>query len=278
MSSPIDDETKILNPNTGRYVLKNGKIGSKLMSSITPVEPIGTPTKFMRIAEDCLLEGTYDKQERIGFGEAGTVHKVCKLGKCDYVLKEQNADQQFKNEVEALYDLQGWKHTPKVYAAWTCHGKGYIVQELLYKCNLSARDIYTQLKNKVLPELWDRSWVFIDIHDGNIMCRKDGTIVLLDYGWACKFINDASLIPSYHELNSRLRRDVDIATAKKIELINLESNYGDEELAKEMDKELNKDLRIKKSSSSSNSNSSSNSSNSGLKTNLFGSASKKLAF
>ena len=62
MSSQIDD-SKILNPNTGRYVLKNGKIGKELMSSITPVEPIGTPTKFMRIAENCLLEGTYEARK-----------------------------------------------------------------------------------------------------------------------------------------------------------------------------------------------------------------------
>jgi serine/threonine protein kinase len=278
MSSPIDD-SKILNPKTGRYVLKSGKIGKELMSSITPVEPIGTPSKFMRIAENCLLEGTYDKQERLGFGEAGTVHKVCKLGKCDYVLKEQNADHQFKNEVEALYDLQGWKHSPKIYAAWTCHGKGYIVQELLYKCNISSSDMYDQLKNKIIPELWDQSWVFIDIHDGNIMCRKDGTIVLLDYGWACKFVSDDSLIPSYHELNARLRRDVDINIAKKIEMINLEANYGDENLAKDMDTQLNKDLKLKKSSKlSSSSSTSSSTSSSGVKSNLFGSASKKLAF
>ena len=62
-------------------------------------------------------------------------------------------------------------------------------------------------------------------------------------------------------------------------MINLEANYGDENLAKDMDTQLNKDLKIKKSSKlSSSSSTSSSTSSSGVKSNLFGSASKKLAF
>ena len=32
----------------------------------------------------------------------------------------------------------------------------------------------------------DEGWLHIDMHSDNVMCRKDGSIVLIDFGWAVK--------------------------------------------------------------------------------------------
>ncbi len=175
------DESKILNPASNRCVKRDGVIGRKLLEVVTPVSPIGTPSKFKKIIEDCQKNKTFKKKKKLGEGKYGSAYQVCKVNDCKFAIKEQNADSEFKHEVDALYALNSWKHSPKIHAAWTCNGKGYIIQDLVYKCKKNPG--YDELR-KVIDQMRSKGWVHVDIHSGNIMCTKDGTLMLIDFGWA----------------------------------------------------------------------------------------------
>lgn len=241
------EKPKILNPTTGKMVAVNSKNGKKLVETgtPTPVSPVGIKDKFMRIVEDCDKLSTIVTGEKIGKGSYGSVTTVCKVDGCKYVLKTQDADDSFKNEVEALYDLQKWKHAPKIYSAWTCKGKGYFIQEMVYKCN--KRPSFDDM-TKILDQLHRKGWVHVDVHTGNVMCREDGTIVLIDYGWARKSDNDDTKI-SDHPIKSRLHiNNLTFGMLKMIETANVwESFEGPDEMLpelKEMEREFMKQANI----------------------------------
>ena len=124
-----------------------------------------------------------------GSGQYGATFMACKLGSCDYVLKIQMADDSFRREVYALYDLNGWQYSPTIYDAWTCGGVGFMIiekMESLKTCviRLSKDEIKTQV-DTMIKELREKEWFHIDIKAGNIMC-KQGHLSLIDFGMAVK--------------------------------------------------------------------------------------------
>ena len=125
----------------------------------------------------------------IGAGQYGATFMACNLGSCEYILKVQLADISFKREVYALYDLNDWEYSPRIYDAWTCMGVGFIVlekMESIKKClpRLSKADIKQQIDTMV-SQLYTKNWIHNDIHPGNVMC-KNGHLALIDFGAAVK--------------------------------------------------------------------------------------------
>jgi len=164
-----------------------------------PIPGVGVPTAFEEVVESCNRETEWKSYASIGSGRVGDTYTACKVNDCNYVIKRQPVARveanlretsdyvevdSFKSEVNALIALQEWKHAPKIYAAWTCNGYGYIVMEKLYTCDLTNR--YADVVNMV-DELFMRGWVHTDAHQTNILCRGDGELVLIDYGRARSF-------------------------------------------------------------------------------------------
>lgn len=201
---------KILNPNTGRCVNKNGAIGKKILKK-TPVRkrknrsrslpkkpsnksrslPKKPPKKFTRLTENCELNKVWKKNKRIGSGSVGSVYLTG--DNSPFVLKIQKDDQEFRREVMILKKLIGWKHSPKIEAMWTCKNKGYIVMEKLEDLKYSKSESLNKIQ-QVLKKLHSKNITFPDCHDGNIMMRKDGTVVLIDFGWAEYFPSKQSKV------------------------------------------------------------------------------------
>ena len=105
-------------------------------------------------------------------------------------------DYDFYNEVEALMDLKDTNVVPKLHAAWTCNGDGFIIMEKLdsllekpgggnYKgCTDNASTNFEAIKN-ILEICKKAGWLHIDVHIGNVMCKK-GKPILIDWGWGVK--------------------------------------------------------------------------------------------
>jgi serine/threonine protein kinase len=190
---------------------RNPKTNRCKKDVIKPYGTIGIPRAFADIAEDCSNEGfskwvVNEDEDFIGNGVAGSVYYAC-LGKkdCKYVVKKQSTEayekelretvgyveeNSYKHEMEALIDLQGWKHAPKIYAAWTCGENAYFVMEKLKSCMSEQSPAKLYKKSVVILEkLLLKKWLHTDAHTGNIMCRENGDIVLIDYGRARKFKN-----------------------------------------------------------------------------------------
>jgi len=193
---------KIINPKTGKCVLKSGKVGQEILKtivkptkstkstksskSVKPIGNIGVPSEFKKIAEDCSRLNEWEQRELLGEGQYGKTYRACNQGNCEYVLKSQKADSSFRNEVQALEELQKTKDVPKLYAAWTCGGVGYIVLEQLFQESCpSKEETFKQLK-KSLDNFKKYGWLHVDIHDENYMCTKEGKVVPIDFGWAAK--------------------------------------------------------------------------------------------
>ena len=177
----------------------------------------GLPTKFIQLAEDCALLSKWEQRETLGSGEYGTTFKVCYAGDCQYVLKIQDNDRHFRSEIEVLEQFQDTDVVPKLYAAWTCKNRAYIVMESLlpyqredYYDNM---DVYKQLR-RALAILNSRGWIHSDIHRGNVMHRSNGTLVLIDFGLAVKdthkdadiFYNDQQMMLESVNIDDRLWR------------------------------------------------------------------------
>lgn len=56
------------------------------------------------MVREILLE---KRMEFIGQGQYGLTYTVCKGDDCNYVIKIQDNNENFKREVNALYDLNG---------------------------------------------------------------------------------------------------------------------------------------------------------------------------
>ena len=155
----------------------------KHVGSIKAVGP-GIPEDFIQLAEDCEAFKAWKRGKVIGHGTYGAIYIACRAGKpkeCDYVLKVQKDDHEFREEIKALNGLKDVDVAVTMYAAWTCDGMGYIVLESLEKCDATYESV-----REVLDKLEDLGWIHADSHSGNFMCRKDGTLVVIDFGWAIK--------------------------------------------------------------------------------------------
>jgi len=139
------EDGKIINPDTGRCVNKDGKIG-KLLKNTVPIGP-GIPSLFIQLAEDCEQNKIWKKSTLIGKGTVGNAYIACNARNCDYILKIQKLNHEFFTEVSAILELQKYNIVPKIFAAWTCKGKGYFVIEKLKpyeKCQLTTEQLWIQ--------------------------------------------------------------------------------------------------------------------------------------
>lgn len=129
--------------------------------------------------------------EYIGEGAYGSTYVGCKGIDCNYVIKLQKNDNHFRQEVNALYALNGWEYTPIIYDAWTCDDVGFIVIERLR----SVRDCtYGSIKAKqidlqnIVDRLHEKGIIHNDLHLGNLLC-KNGHLALIDFGLSL-FLDD----------------------------------------------------------------------------------------
>jgi hypothetical protein len=213
---------KILNPESERCVNINGRIGKSILKNRISKSPtkkprksstkkprksptkkprksptkkpskinvkpvgVGIPTSFLPIVEDCNQNQIWKKYKLIGSGKMGNIYITCKGINCDYVIKMQEENDVYYTEIEALLSLQHTKAVPIVFAAWTCEKIGYIVMEKLYKCSANDSILWKEIGKK-LDIIRKEGYLHIDIHNGNVMCNKDGDVILIDFGYAVK--------------------------------------------------------------------------------------------
>ena len=168
---------------------KNSKTGNVqwIISSIKPVG-IGIPTSFLPIVEDCTQNEDiwkWKETDKIGSGGYGTVYKTCKGMDCDYVVKVQEENKEYYTEINTLLSLQHTNAVPKVFASWTCKEFGYFVMEKLYPCKHDDDFMWKEVGIK-LDIIREAGYLQLDIHIDNVMCNKDGEVVLIDFGSAIK--------------------------------------------------------------------------------------------
>lgn len=159
----------------------------------------------------------------MGEGYYGAVYLACRSGKCNYVIKQQLNNNEFKYEVKALYELNDWEYSPTIYDAWTCGVWGYLVIDKLERNCYHRWDwinniiryyrLYRgyewQNVKRILQSLKKRNWYHVDTHDGNIMCDKKGNKKLIDYGWARKFENDKEIYTDHPVKKRHFLKGVD---------------------------------------------------------------------
>ena len=180
--------------------------------------------KFDKLKEQC-QQDDWDLGKHISSGDYGAVYKTCKsdTGDCGFVLKIQKNDDAFYNEVTMMNKLRHLSVVPKIHAAWVCGdtkhdtiltkvkqlsylpkdrkrisnlqkkwantGKGYYVMDLFYELpHYTERtdELFEKVSN-ALKTLHDEGIGHGDPHDNNIMKKKDGTIVIIDYSFATDF-------------------------------------------------------------------------------------------
>jgi RIO-like serine/threonine protein kinase len=148
---------------------------------------IGIPKSFRDIVEDCTQNKMWKKDKLLGSGKAGSVYIACKTADdCEYVIKIQNQNKEYYTEIEALLSLQHTKAVPKVFAAWTCDKFGYFVMEKLYPCIHHNNNSMWMAVGIKLDIIRKEGYLQVDIHNGNVMCNKQGQVVLIDFGYAVK--------------------------------------------------------------------------------------------
>ena len=258
-------KNKIYNPSTGRCVLKTGVIGKALLDKTKVNRSCGSgrylnsatgrckktpkpvnetslrfssrnkrdfsslktsaPLKVSKLLNNCELNKKWTTQGKLGKGSVGSIYLTCKGNDCSYIIKVQKDDEEFRNEVSILKKLKGWKYAPKVYGMWTCKGNGYIVQEKLLPLVSNKKENYLALQ-KILKILHSKRIAFPDCHDGNAMSRADGTVVLIDFGWAAYFKTKTSKIWEPIWLSNTLGRSVNLEDMIAWETVNLTNDFG----------------------------------------------------
>lgn len=220
---------KIMNPNSGRCVIKTGKIGTELSES---------DSIFKGIRKSCKDVGWVKKRE-IGSGGYGTVYVACKGNKCSYVLKIQPITRAYYNEVKFLKELEKYKFVPTIYDSWTCRGKGYIIMERLYtRSSLIKEEKHNKLLT-IIKILHKKNIVYFDIHKGNIM-YKDNQVYLIDYGLMRKFKNRKTEITHLH---SRDYGKFNYSKGVKLDYLNIDEYFGNEVEKRTAKKELKKMMK-----------------------------------
>ena len=155
--------------------------------SVKPVG-IGIPTNFLPIVEDCTQNNEiwkWKETDKIGSGGWGSAYITCKDMDCDYVVKVQEENEKYYTEIDALLSLEHTKVVPKIFAAWTCKKFGYFVMEKLYPCEYDNKFMWKEVGKK-LDIIKDQGYLHFDISRSNVMCKKDGTVLLIDFGLSIK--------------------------------------------------------------------------------------------
>jgi GNAT superfamily N-acetyltransferase len=155
--------------------------------SIKPVG-IGIPKSFIHIVEDCTQNDDiwkWKETDKIGSGGYGSVYTTCKGMDCDYVVKVQEENKEYYTEIDTLLSLHHTNAVPKVFAAWTCKNFGYFVMEKLYPCEYDDNFMWKEVGKK-LDIIREADYLHLDIHNDNVMCNKEGEVVLVDFGFAIK--------------------------------------------------------------------------------------------
>ena len=146
---------------------------------------IGIPTSFLPIVENCTLNNKWRKDKKIDSGLSGSTYIACNHADCEYVIKVQKQNKEYYTEIEALLYLQRTKATPIIFAAWTCENFGYFVMEKLYPCKHDDNFMWKEVGKK-LDIIRQAGYLHVDIHPNNVMCKKNGTVVLIDFGYSVK--------------------------------------------------------------------------------------------
>jgi tRNA A-37 threonylcarbamoyl transferase component Bud32 len=235
---------EIINPKTARCVKKTGVIGRKLLlrtpskrskrKTPSPAKnkklAVQLPNKpsvaVAKVVNECKWERVWKKGRKIGAGAVGSIFTACDSDGCNYILKIQKDDDEFRNEVKILAKIRGWKHAPKVFGIWTCKGKGYIVEEKLL--DLKFPKVMTFFKvQRILTQLHKNYRIaFPDCHEGNIMMRADETVVLIDFGWAEYFSSNTAKSSTDTWLSDKLKRPVMLKEMALWEANNLADAFG----------------------------------------------------
>ena len=147
-----------------------------------------------------VIELIYELKKVIGRGAYGTVNILCFNNNCNYVLKIQQNNEFFRDEVHALFELQHTNCVPKIFDAWTCGDTGYLVIELLStEINLNFESFATQLY-KCVNTLHNNGWSHNDLKENNLLFNiRTGKLIISDLGNAVKKTDDPTKI--YDKLN-----------------------------------------------------------------------------
>jgi hypothetical protein len=149
------------------------------------------------ILENCQrVEQIYKKSKTtLGSGEAGSVRCVCdNLNECNLVLKEQNINSEYLNEVKIMKKLTKMEYSfaPLFYSSFTCRKKGLIIMERTYKYNEKPTKV--NVKN-LCHDLYIQTGILhMDNHHGNVMCDEDGDLILIDFGLSIDSKNPNAVI------------------------------------------------------------------------------------
>ena len=244
-----DGETyESMKNSAGVYTWRKYKIANVDDPVVIPVGP-GIPDEFMPIVDNCRSNDLWKRGKILGAGKYGSTYTACKVShpkQCDYVLKIQKDSIEFRNEVDALVALKHTGVVIKIYAAWTCNGEGFIILEKAMQCNKPStaenkRKHYNDIVS-ALNIIDDEGWLHIDMHSGNVMCRKDGSIVLIDFGWAVK---RGEVNYPEHNVSKQLSSDLEYDDLKIIQNWFTAKNFAvDESPEYQAAYQANKDLMI----------------------------------
>lgn len=100
-------------------------------------------------------------------------------------LKYKRKNNNYYTEIESLLSLQHTKVVPIVFAAWTCKKIGYFVIEKLYSCKYNDSIMWEKVGEQ-LDIIREAGYLHVHINKNNVMCKKDGKVVLIDFGYAVK--------------------------------------------------------------------------------------------
>ena len=157
------------------------------------------------IYENCnTIPKTWKKKKKLGSGSYGNVYEICNGTNCNYAIKEQKNNDSFSEEIRILKNLEYWKHSPKMFAYWSCNKKGYIVEEKLYpfKIKKNQKAAFNLEIHRILDQLYyDFNIIYADVHDGNFLLSKLGEIVVIDFGLSRIFKNENDVFDEDHVLS-----------------------------------------------------------------------------
>lgn len=154
--------------------------------------------KFCKKKEDVCLRG-YEIRKLLGKGSYGKVFHTCKpKDNCIYAMKvvelnEEEDINDFRKEVSIASKMSRLEITPKVYGAWFCKNKGYIVTEkydVTLKTHLEYHDLSKNLINRlenILEKMHNAGIVHGDLSLDNVMIKfvkGKKKIGIIDWGLA----------------------------------------------------------------------------------------------
>lgn len=180
-----------------KQTMDNDDLYYNLSDFVLNYNDVGCPI----IEDNCDRINIYELKKIIGRGAYGTVKILCFNNNCNYVLKIQNNDEFFRDEVHSLFELKHTNCVPKIFDAWTCGDKGYLVIELLStEINLNFKSFAKQLY-KCVNTLHNNGWSHNDLKKNNLLFNiRTGKLIISDLGNAVKKTDDSTKI--YDKLNT----------------------------------------------------------------------------